>query len=102
MIKWPFLSRGLTGIEYLGLMHAVCGPIIVQVKGGYEYFISFMDDFYKYDYVYLINRKFISFEIFKKFTVEAERQLGKPLNSLWSDRGSEYLLAAFKDFFFYR
>ena len=38
-----------------------------------------------------------TFEKFKEFTVEAEKQLGKSLKTLRSDRGGEYLDNEFKD-----
>jgi hypothetical protein len=41
--------------ELLGLIHTdVCGPMMIRVIGGYTYFITFIDDHSRYDYVYLI------------------------------------------------
>ena len=45
----------------------VCDPINVQPRRGYEYFITFTNDFSRYGYVYLMHRKSESFEIFKAF-----------------------------------
>ena len=33
----------------------VCGPINVQARGDYKYFIRFMDNFSRYGYVYLMH-----------------------------------------------
>ena len=55
----------------------MCGPINVQGRGGYEYFITFIDGLSRYGYVYLLHRKFESFEIFKKFKVEAKKKKKK-------------------------
>ena len=55
----------------------MCGPINVQGRGGYEYFITFIDGLSRYGYVYLLHRKFESFEIFKKFKVEAKKKKRK-------------------------
>ena len=69
-----------------------------QARGGYEYFITFMDDYSRYGYVYLMRRKSEAFEKFKKFRVEVENQLGKHIKAIQSDRGGEYLLGDFKDY----
>jgi hypothetical protein len=49
----------------------------VKVRGGYEYFITFIDDYSKYGYVYLMCWKFEAIEKFKEFRMEVENQLGK-------------------------
>ena len=69
-----------------------------QARGGYEYFITFMDDYLRYGYVYLMRRKSKAFEKFKKFRVEVENQLGKYIKAIQSDRGGEYLFGDFKDY----
>ena len=77
-------------------MHTdVCGPINVRARGGYEYFITFTDDYSRYGYIYLMHRKSEAFEKFKEFRAEAEKQLGKSIKTLRSDRGGEYLSADF-------
>ena len=35
----------------------MCRPISVQAKGGFEYFITFTDDYSGYGYVYLMHIK---------------------------------------------
>ena len=57
-----------------------------------------MNDYSRYDYVYLIKWKFETFEKFKEFKVEVENQLGKCIKAIWSDRGGEYILRDFKDY----
>ena len=68
-----------------------------KAKGGYEYFITFTDDYSRY-YVYLMRRKSEAFEKFKEFRAEVENQLGKRIKAIRSDRGGEYLLGDFKDY----
>ena len=70
----------------------------VQARGGYEYFIIFIDDYSRYDYVYLMHRKSETFGKFKEFLDEVEKQLGKTVKTLQYDRGDEYLDNDFKDF----
>ena len=69
-----------------------------QAKGGYEYFITFTDDYLRYGYVYLMRRKSEAFEKFKEFRAEVENQLGKRIKAILSDCGGEYLLGDFKDY----
>ena len=83
----------------LELVHMdVCGPMSTQAKGGYEYFITFTNDYSRYGYVYLMRRKSETFEKFKEFRAEVENQLGKHIKAIRSDRGGEYLLGDFKDY----
>ena len=80
-------------------MHSdVYGPMSIQARGGYEYFITFTDDYSRFGYVYLMKRKSEAFEKFKEFRVEVENQLSKRTNAIQSDRDGEYLLGDFKDY----
>ena len=73
MTKQPFNAKGRRAQELLELVHTdACGPMSTQAKGGYEYFISFTDDYSRYGYVYLIKRKSKAFEKFIEFRVEVE------------------------------
>ena len=73
-------------------MHTdVCGPMNIEAHGGYEYYITFIDDCSRYEYVYLMTRKSEAFDKLKEFRAEAEKQLGKSIKTFRSDRGGEYL-----------
>ena len=99
MTKRPFNAKGRRAQELLELVHTdVCGHMSTQAKGGYEYFITFTDDYSRYGYVYLMRRTFEAFEKFKEFRVEVENQLGKRIKAIRSDCGGEYLLGDFKDY----
>ncbi|GKA49200.1 retrotransposon protein, putative, ty1-copia subclass, partial [Tanacetum coccineum] len=74
--------------DLLGLIHIdVCGPFRTVSRQGASYFITFIDDFSHYGYVYLLKHKNEVFETFKVFQKEVENQLGKTIRSLRSDRG---------------
>ena len=76
----------------LELIHSdVCGPINIRARGGYQYFITFTDDYSRYGYLYLLHHKSEAFEKFKEFRAEVEKQLAKDINAIRSDRGGEYL-----------
>ena len=99
MTKRPFNAKGRRAHELLELVHTdICGPISTQAKGGYEYFVTFTNDYSKYGYVYLMRWKFEAFEKFKEFRAEVENQLGKQIKAIRSDCGGEYLLGDFKDY----
>ena len=94
-----FTSKGSRAKEFLELLHIdVRGPFNVQACGGYEYCITFIDDYSKYHYVYLIHRKFNTLDKFKEFKMKLENQSSKHLKALQSNRGREYMSNEF-DFF---
>ena len=99
MTKSPFTGTGVRANELLELVHTdVCGPISTNAKGGYSYFITFTDDFSRYGYVYLMKYKSESFEKFKEYRNEVEKQIGKSIKTLRSDRGGEYLSTEFTEY----
>ena len=94
----PFNAKGNRAKDLLELVHSdVCGPMSIQARGGYEYFITFTNDHSRFGYVYLMKQKSETFEKFKEFRAEVENQLGKRIKAIRSDRGGEYLLGDFKD-----
>ena len=83
----------------LELVHSnVCGPMSTRARVGYEYFITFTDDYSRFGSVYLMKWKSEAFEKFKEFRVEVENQLGKRIKAIRSNCGGEYLLRDFKDY----
>jgi transposase InsO family protein len=92
MTKLSFSKKGERTSDLLALIHTdVCGPMSTCTRNGDRYFITFIDDYSRYDYVYLMRHKSESFEKFKEFKTEVENQLNKSINALRSDRGGEYL-----------
>ena len=69
-----------------------------HARGGYLYFVTFIDDYSRYGYVYLMKYKSETFEKFKEFRAEVEKQLGKSIKTLRSDRGGEYLSQEFQSY----
>ncbi|KAL4334613.1 hypothetical protein GQ457_07G009640 [Hibiscus cannabinus] len=66
-------------------------------RGGYQYFITFIDDFSRYGYIYLMRHKSEALEKFKEFKNEVQNQHGKSIKALRSDRGGEYLSQDFDE-----
>ena len=99
MTKRPFNAKGYKAKDLLELVHSdVCCPISIQARGGYEYFITFINDYSRFGYVYLMKRKSKAFKKFKEFRGEVENQLGKRIRAIRSAHGGEYLLRDFKDY----
>ena len=98
MTKTPFTGQSERATDLLGLIHSdVCGPLSSTARGGFQYFITFTDDFSRFGYIYLMKHKSESFEKFKIFKNEVQNQLGKNIKTLRSDRGGEYLSQEFID-----
>ena len=83
MTKRPFPLKGSRSNDLLELVYTdVYSPINIRAYGGYEYFITFTDDHSRYRYVYLMHLKSNSFEKFKEYRTEVEKQLGKPIKAI--------------------
>ncbi|KAL0368209.1 UNVERIFIED_CONTAM: hypothetical protein Scaly_1039800 [Sesamum calycinum] len=67
-------------MDVFELIHAdICGPFSSTAWNGQQYFITLIDDFFRYGYIYLIHEKSQSLDVFKSFKVEVENQLGKSI-----------------------
>jgi len=99
----------------LELVHSdVCGPLETPSLGGSRYFVTFIDDFSKWTFVYTMKKKSDTFTCFKKFHKLAERHAGskirkinvinrsnlppEQLKTLRTDNGGEYLSNEFKNY----
>ena len=68
MTERLFTTKKVRAKKCLVLVHTnVCRPFNVQACGGYEYFITFTDDYIRYDYVHLMHKKFGALDKFKEF-----------------------------------
>ena len=63
----------------------------VDTRGGYRYFLTFIDDLSRYGYIYLMKHKSETFEKFKEFQSEVGNHRNKKIKFLRSDRGGKYL-----------
>ena len=74
----PFKAKGYRAKEVLELVHTdLCGPISTNARGGYEYFVTFIDDYSRYGYIYLMHHKSETFEKFKEFKAEVKNHRSK-------------------------
>jgi hypothetical protein len=68
----------------------ICGPFPVKSVDGFDSFITFTDDFSRYDYIYLIKERSEALDKFKVFKPEVENQHNIKIKIVRSDRGGEY------------
>ncbi|KAE8709398.1 Agamous-like MADS-box protein AGL6 [Hibiscus syriacus] len=83
----------------LELIHTdVCGPIKPSSLGNNNYFLLFIDDFSRKTWVYFLKQKSEVFEVFKKFKAAVERESGRKIKAMRSDRGGEFTSREFQEF----
>ncbi|KAD4888796.1 hypothetical protein E3N88_20869 [Mikania micrantha] len=75
----------------LEIIHTdISGPYTIAGITGHTSFITFIDDYYRYMYLYLIKDKSKSLTNFKDYKTEVENQLDLKIKVVRSDRGGEY------------
>ena len=74
MTMRPFKAKGYRAKDVLYLVHTdLCGLMSTSARGGYEYFLTFIDDYSRYGYMYLMHHKSKAFEKFKEYKAEVEK-----------------------------
>ena len=68
----------------------ICGPRDVNSFNKERYFITFIDDFSCYVYVYLLHEKSQAVNALEVYINEVERQLDRKVKIVRLDRGGEY------------
>ena len=95
-IRKPF-GKATRASFPLKLIHSdICVPMSVKARHGASYFITFIDDFTRYGYVYLISLKSEALECFRLFMNLVKNQTGTTIKTLRIDHGREYLSEEFK------
>ncbi|MCO5602741.1 hypothetical protein L7F22_056879 [Adiantum nelumboides] len=100
MHKFTFSQDGFVrATRKLQLVHSdVCGPMRTPSVGNSLYFVTFIDDFSKFCWVYPLKAKSDVFTIFQHYVSMVENETGCKVQTLHTDRGGEYMSGAFKDF----
>jgi hypothetical protein len=68
----------------------VWGPSPIPSHNGYKYYVSFLDSFSRYTWLYPMHKKSDAFNIFLKFQLYVERFFNAKIKSVQSDWGGEY------------
>ena len=78
MTKTLFFGKMERATNLLEIIHTdVCGPMSVEARSGYRYFLTFIDDLSRYEYIYLMKHKSETFDKFKEFQSEVENHRNK-------------------------
>lgn len=64
---------------------------------GFSYFITFIDDYTRYDHVYLISNKSDALRCFEIYFNDVENKLKEKVKTLHTDHGCKYLSDQFKE-----
>ncbi|KAL0285723.1 UNVERIFIED_CONTAM: hypothetical protein Sradi_7166200, partial [Sesamum radiatum] len=82
MTKKPFVGQSAITNGLLDWVHIdVCAPLNTPARGGFSYFITFIDDYSRYGYVYLMRYKSEAFGRFKEYRLQVENQTGRKIKS---------------------
>ena len=91
MTKSSFKRKSYSSTEVLELIHTeLCGPITPKSYYGARYFILFVDDYSRMMTVMYLKEKSDAFQMFKCYLARLEKEIGKSLKCLRSDRGGEF------------
>ena len=83
----------------LELIHSdVCGPMPSTPLSGYEYYITFIDDYSRKTWIYFLKAKDEVFGKFKEFKALIENHLEKRIKTLKTNNGGEYTSKYFEAF----
>jgi hypothetical protein len=90
-IKKAFPSSENRSKGILDLIHSdVCGPMPANSLGGSLYYVTFIDDFSRKTWLYLLKTKDEVFGKFQEFKVEVDNLTDKKIKIRRSDNGGEY------------
>lgn len=98
--KSPFRNKGTRAEQILELVHSdICGPMEEPSFAGSIYMLLFIDDYTRKTYVYFLRNKSQTFDKFREYKAEVEKETGKSIKCLRSDNGTEFCNHVFDRFF---
>ena len=95
----PFRSNAHHADKCFDIIHSdVWGisPILSHAK--YKYFVTFIDDYSRFTWIYFLRSKNEVFSMFKTFLAYIENQFHTCIKILRTDSGGEYISAAFQEY----
>ena len=80
------------------LVHSdICGPMNKKARHGASYFLTLIDDYSRYSYVYFLSHRHEALDCFKSFVAEVENKHEKGLKTFRTYRRREYFSDQFKE-----
>ncbi|MCO5595212.1 hypothetical protein L7F22_049251 [Adiantum nelumboides] len=82
----------------LALVHSdLYGPLPVQSLTGHKYFLTFIDDYFRYTFIYFLSEISSTLPHFQRYKAQVENHTGRLIQRFRSDQGGEYTSNAFCD-----
>ena len=75
----------------------LCGKLPVPTNQGYEYFVSYIDDYSRFSNIYLLKRKCDQFETLRNYIAKVELKTGNKVKIIRCDGGGEYICNVMRD-----
>jgi transposase InsO family protein len=95
----PFPSEGSKATHSFEIIHSDVWGISPTISHAqYKYFVTFIDDYSKYTWVYFLRHKSEVFPMFKLFLALVQTQFSATVKILRSDSGGEYMSHEFQSF----
>ena len=89
--KNPFPKSETNTKGTMELIHSyVCGPFPSTSLSGYEYYVTFIDDYSRKTWIYFLKTKDEVFEKFKEFKALIANQSERRIKTLIIDNGGKY------------
>ena len=97
--KQPFNDSMFRASRKLGLIHLdLCGPMPIPSAIGNKYIMTFIDDFMKMCWVYLLKEKSQDFDTFRNFHLWIKNEAQLNIGTLRIDKGGEYTSQYFEKY----
>ena len=97
--KLPFTTSTSSASVALTLVHYdVWGPAPTSSVNGYRYYVLFVDDFTKYNWLFPLKLKSEVYSIFVHFKAYVENLIGNKIKVLRTDSRGEFTSSMFKSF----
>jgi hypothetical protein len=98
-VKHSFPNNDSRAKRVLDIVHSdVCGPMSTTSLRGYVYYVSFIDDYSRKTWIYLLKEKNEVFGKFKEFKALVENLTERKIKTLRSDNGGEFTSEEFKEY----
>lgn len=95
----PFPLHANRASQCFDLIHSdVWGPSPVSSHEKFKYYVTFIDDYSRFTWVYFLRSKSEVFRTFTDFLAYVENQFSTKIKTLRTDSGGEYLSSNFQEF----
>ena len=95
----PFPVHGSRASASFEIVHTdVWGASPITSHGHYRYFLTFIDDYSRFTWIYFLRSKADVFSVLQRFVALVETQFSTSIKILRSDSGGEYMSHAFQNY----